>query len=150
MSGNKYRPQLIEVGAMQLIVENDPHLDNAEELAKWCEGTACWNYKAESNHLDVWVIVKETISPARSTDWVVRQQNGTYEVLTDYDFCKRYNSQKFQGKPICQYCLADPRYTPQGDPSEKLCPLCSCRYTGPSRVDEYDALSLAGFVSEEG
>jgi hypothetical protein len=50
--------------------------------------------------------------------------------------------------PVCQYCLADARYTPVGEPSRPRCPVCGAAYSGPRRAAEYRQLVEAGLVAK--
>lgn len=137
----------VEFEAMQLVVENDPRCDNAEEIANWCDGTAYWA-TADDSKRKVWVEVYGGTWIAKPSDWIVKKEK-TFSVMSDNDFQKRYSGKAEKVKKICPYCLADPKKTPQGDPGEKLCPLCSCRYSGSNREDEYNVLVVAGLVSKE-
>lgn len=56
---------------------------------------------------------------------------------------------KERQKPICQYCLADSRYTAITEHKDKRCPVCGAYYTGPRRSEEYQVLLNAGYVSQE-
>lgn len=46
-------------------------------------------------------------------------------------------------RPICQYCLADPRYTKIAEDKERRCPVCGADYTGPRRDAEMAAIREA-------
>lgn len=48
---------------------------------------------------------------------------------------------------VCQYCLADSRYTGLGLSENKRCPVCGSNYSGPRRDKEYNALLEAGLIS---
>jgi hypothetical protein len=49
--------------------------------------------------------------------------------------------------PVCQFCLADPRYTPISPSKEHRCPVCGASYRGPRRDREFRALVEAGLVA---
>ena len=48
--------------------------------------------------------------------------------------------------PTCQYCLADPRFTPLGSDKDKRCPVCGAAYCGPRRDEEFRVLVESGLV----
>ena len=52
----------------------------------------------------------------------------------------------FVAPPTCQYCLADPRFTPLAESKTRRCPVCGSSYTGPRRSKEYVALVEANLV----
>jgi hypothetical protein len=45
---------------------------------------------------------------------------------------------------LCQYCLADPRYTPIAGRGITRCPVCGAAYSGPRRDRAYQAI-IKGF-----
>lgn len=49
-------------------------------------------------------------------------------------------------QPMCQYCLANPRYTRVGSNPDQRCPVCGADYDGPRRDKEFRALLEAGLV----
>lgn len=69
--------------------------------------------------------------------------------------CREYEESKRTGAdssaattaPICQYCLADPRYTPISPSKHHRCPVCGASYGGPRRDREFRALVEAGLVA---
>lgn len=56
-------------------------------------------------------------------------------------------SRVFTPGPVCQYCLADPRYTTLGPDPERRCPVCGADYCGPRRGTEYRMLLEAGLIA---
>lgn len=69
--------------------------------------------------------------------------------------CQEYEEGKHIGAhqpaaepgPVCQYCLADPRYTPISPSKDHRCPVCGASYRGPRRDREFRALVEAGLVA---
>jgi hypothetical protein len=51
--------------------------------------------------------------------------------------------------PTCQYCLADPRFTPLGPDKDNRCPVCGAAYGGPRRQEQFRALVEAGLVASD-
>jgi tRNA(Ile2) C34 agmatinyltransferase TiaS len=51
-----------------------------------------------------------------------------------------------EARPICQYCLADGRYTKIADNKDRRCPVCGADYTGPRRSREYAVIREAGLL----
>ena len=51
--------------------------------------------------------------------------------------------------PVCQFCLADSRFTPIAADKSKRCPVCGAHYTGPRRSAQYRALVEAELVARD-
>lgn len=56
-----------------------------------------------------------------------------------------------QPGPVCQYCLADARYTPVATDHSlnKRCPVCGSAYNGPRRDALYRVLVESGLVARD-
>ena len=50
---------------------------------------------------------------------------------------------------VCQYCLADLRYTKISKDKNRWCPVCGSDYTGPRRHEEFAAIRDAGLLAND-
>lgn len=53
---------------------------------------------------------------------------------------RSYSKEELVIPTLCQYCLADPRYTPIAELGITRCPVCGAAYSGPRRDTEYRAI----------
>ena len=54
-----------------------------------------------------------------------------------------------QPGPVCQYCLADARYTPISESKGNRCPVCGAAYSGPRRDALHRVLVESGLVARD-
>lgn len=147
MPVKQYSTFITQVMAMQLII--DGAHDNIREIAMWCQDEAQWEYSDKEKTLvgAIWI----GTNPMRMEpgDWLVRNNNGEFEVVKDTDFKKRFDTEAYSPRPVCQYCLSDTEKTPLGDEHEKRCPVCGCAYNGGRRSKEFATLVAAGLVARD-
>ncbi len=156
MAVKTFSAKPVQVQAIQLLARTDPDVDNAQEIADWCKGLAVWNYDSQTGGREVRVtfinptdIVYTALTyRVEETDWVIRKLDGDFYMMSDTDFQEHYDTENFNAPETCRHCLADPRYTPMGDPDEKLCPVCGVNYSGPRRSKEYQILVASGLVAK--
>lgn len=91
-----------------------------------------------------------TVKHPRCAGWrqPPNNQTGTPMTTTTTDHNQPQPDPQQYPAPTCQYCLADPRYTPLATAGAgRRCPVCGSAYTGPRRDREYNVLVEAGLVA---
>lgn len=153
METKKYSLKLLRLEAVQYFVDDaDPSkLNNAQELVDWCGGVIQWEYSGilGDHNLTAYVIEADKRVTLNSGDWVVRYGPDDFRRMSDEEFTDKFDTDGYVGPVVCWWCLSDSRYTPTANPTEKACPICGVRYSGPERRKEYEYLLLSGIVQKE-
>lgn len=142
--------RLVNVQALQLLVGKDPGDGTAAEMAAWCGGKASWGYDGELDEVTAKIEITsvEPFVTVNPTEWLVKDPQGAWLVMSDELFNKTYTINHVVPKDMCSYCLSDMPNTKMWD-GGKNCPNCSSGYTGGSRIHEFEVLKAAGAVAKE-
>lgn len=153
-----FRKKPVEIQAMRwdgTAVGATPIIDwilatGASATYRCADHERCSQHDGDSPHT-IAISTLEGTMAASIGDWIVRGVKGEFYPCKPDIFAATHEPTErpeSERKPTCQYCLADPRYTPPAS-SEAVagrCPVCGARYSGPRRDAEYAVLVAAGLV----